>query len=201
MVWRRRQRPHLSRALSEWAQSVESAEGAYEAVASASATDFRSATRALPPPVREAIARDIERLFALFTRVTGSARARVNFSAVQDDHCRKFHSDYRRYRLICTYAGPGTEWLPDHAVERTAMQPSTDCPIEANRAIVRSAAEVRRAASFEVLLLKGEQHGKGRGAVHRSPPLEATGQTRVLLTLSGLDSSVRRLSDARNPKQ
>jgi hypothetical protein len=157
-------------------------------VADLRATDFPAATRALPSPLREVLTSDIERLFGLFTRVTGSAKARINFSAVHDDHCRKFHSDYLRYRLICTYAGPGTEWLPDHAVDRTAMQPSAECPIEANRAIVRSDAEVRRAAPFEVLLLKGEQHAKGRGAVHRSPPLEVTGQKRVLLTLSSLDS-------------
>lgn len=81
--------------------------------------------------------------------------------------------------MLCTYRGPGTEWLPDAQVDRTAQ--STGAP---NEEIIRF-GEPSRFSTFWVGLLKGSAYpGSGaHGLVHRSPSVECTDPTRVLFCL------------------
>lgn len=129
-------------------------------------------------------AADVTALLTRFAGVVGQASVRASLAAVDTDKCRKFHSDYKRIRLVCTYAGPGTEWLDDHDVERAAL--GRDEGIDAaNGRIVRPGARAHRAGPGDVVLLKGELYrgNAGRGAVHRSPPIEHTRERRIVLTL------------------
>lgn len=127
---------------------------------------------------------DIGSLVREVLRRSGSASCRVSIGAVRGDQCRKFHVDHLRLRLISTYSGPGTEWLGAGDVRRDALAQAVVDPDEANRAIVRRAAGVRRARAGDVLLMKGLLGG-GDGLVHRSPPIEALGLTRVVLVVTG----------------
>ena len=34
--------------------------------------------------------------------------------------CRRFHTDVNELRLLCTYSGPATLWLPEAAADRDA---------------------------------------------------------------------------------
>jgi hypothetical protein len=111
----------------------------------------------------------------------------VRFCVIDSDQCRKFHVDYLRYRLLATYLGPGTEWVPDEYVDRAALSNPPVDPTAANAVIVKDSNEIRRAAAGDVLLMKGARHPHGVGLVHRSPPIEGTGRARVLLTLSTRD--------------
>lgn len=54
---------------------------------------------------------DFRRLAHRLTGLTGSPRVRMRFEHVVDDSCRKFHVDAVGLRLLCTYAGAGTEWV------------------------------------------------------------------------------------------
>jgi cytochrome P450 len=155
-------------------------------IAPASRT-LERATLGVPEPYRSWLSSDVRMLLTHFARFTRARRLRVWLGAVQSDQCRKFHVDYVRYRLVTTYLGPGTEWVPDHAVCRDALQDSRECPLEANRAIVPDPSAVRRAVAGEVLLMKGARHAQQRGAVHRSPPIEGTGAVRVLLSVSSVE--------------
>ncbi|MEO8904287.1 MAG: DUF1826 domain-containing protein [Polyangiaceae bacterium] len=66
-----------------------------------------------------------------------------------------FYTGYVRLRLVTTYAGPGTEWLPDEAVDRRAMADSSQALAaevaaehridDANARIARSPHHVQRA--------------------------------------------------------
>ena len=38
--------------------------------------------------------------------------------------------------------------------------------------------------SHSIAVFKGTEDASGRGVVHRSPPIEGTGQTRLVLTLN-----------------
>lgn len=131
---------------------------------------------------------DIAETLGAFARVAGTTRMRVSFGAVNTDKCRKFHVDFVGLRLVLTYAGPGTEWLPNSAVDREALAHPLDCPCDANKKIVRSDDEIRRAKAGDVVILKGGKfHGDpSRAAVHRSPPVEASGETRVVLIATAL---------------
>jgi hypothetical protein len=139
------------------------------------------------PEVRDWLARDIAALAREFVRITSSARFRLAFGPLTGDQCRKFHCDFIRLRLITTYLGPGTEWLPDEAVCREELEAPRECPAEANGRIVRDGALVRHAGAGDVLLLKGERYPTRRPVVHRSPPIEASGQVRVVLALTTFD--------------
>jgi hypothetical protein len=109
--------------------------------------------------------------------------APFDFSALSynlaDDGCRRFHVDHTRLRLLCTYRGPGTEWLAHDQVDRQALAAH-----QPNDAILRH-GQPRHLEPFWVGVLKGERFpgNAGRGLVHRSPPVADTGTTRVLVCL------------------
>jgi hypothetical protein len=130
---------------------------------------------------------DIHTLMSLFAERTGCARLRVALRAVQTDSCRKFHTDFVHLRLLTTYVGPGTHWVPAHGVCREALDRHIEDPCEANRAIVPDPALIHRARTGDVLVLKGERACAGSGAVHRSPPVQARRLTRLVLTITTAD--------------
>jgi hypothetical protein len=150
---------------------------------------------ALPPgPARDWLEADVRRQIRRLCRLGGTSRPRVFLGPVLDDQCRKFHVDHVRLRLVTTYLGPGTEWVPETAVDRLALVDSPTCPHEANARIVRDLGAVRRAAAGDVVLLKGARHGSvdGRPAVHRSPPIEGLGTPRVVLIATASDTPHRK---------
>jgi len=136
-------------------------------------------------PERERLRADIAELVRRYARIAGCGWVRAELALQARDSCRKFHVDYVGLRLLCTYAGPGTEWIPNEAVRREILERPDLTLAAVNRAIVSQPDGVRFAAAGEVLLLKGEAWpgNAGNGAVHRSPPIEAAGARRLLLTL------------------
>ena len=121
---------------------------------------------------------DILRLATLFEATTKSDNIKLQLEIVTTDMCRLFHADYYRQRLLCTYLGPGTEWLDHSNVNRHALGKGS------NNNIARDETAVNRANTFDVLILKGKKYGEGELAVvHRSPPIMRHNKTRVLLKI------------------
>ena len=121
---------------------------------------------------------DILRLTKLFEATTKSGNIKLQLEIVTTDMCRLFHVDHYRQRLLCTYFGPGTEWLDHSNVERSALGGGD------NNRIVKDANAINRANTFDVLFLKGKKYGEGELAVvHRSPPIMHQNKTRVLLKI------------------
>jgi hypothetical protein len=81
--------------------------------------------------------------------------------------------------LITTYAGIGSQWLEEGAMDRLQLGQANAEP--------QGAASIRQLNSGDVALLKGEKwHGnEGFGLIHRSPQ-PAPGERRLLLTLDWL---------------
>ncbi len=98
--------------------------------------------------------------------------------------CPKFHVDRVPCRLITTYCGGGTQWLPHHHVNRDKLGAGNGGRSDADSGLYRSTGAIQTLAIGDVALLKGEQweDNEGAGLVHRSPRVEA-GHQRVLLTL------------------
>jgi len=149
--------------------------------------DLSAATRGLAEPASTWLTVDVAVLIARLAHLADARRLRVSLGAVRTDRCRKFHVDYVRYRLVTTYVGPGTEWVPDSAVHREALDHPPDCPCDANKEIVKDASAIRHAVPGEVVVMKGALHPNSLGAVHRSPPIEGTGRVRVVLIASTVD--------------
>jgi hypothetical protein len=143
-------------------------------------------TRALPEALRAPWLRELRALTDLFVRAAEPRAIHAFFGAVRDHRCPKFHVDAYRARLVCTFAGPTTEWIPGELVDWRAAGDGLYATVEAaNRAISRDPANVRRATNGDALLLKGRTWPgiDGRGAMHRSPPL-APGESRLVLILT-----------------
>jgi hypothetical protein len=181
-VWRRSLSPFRERSLAAWAHQQEPH---FDEVLDT--TSFGAAQ--LTVGLQEAetarwLGADLQRLFSCFVDISASRQVRVSLRAVQTDACRKFHVDVVRLRMITTYVGRGTEWLPNDAVRREALAHPLDCPCDANREIAPDRRRVRQARTGDVLLLRGEKDGAGRGGVHRSPPIAASQGLRLVLALS-----------------
>jgi hypothetical protein len=107
--------------------------------------------------------------FAAFLAIEG---VRLRLEAVNTDACRKIHADYTDLRLITTYAGPGTDYLP-----RSAK------PEERN---------LQRLATGDIGLFKGRLYADGHEpCLHRSPPIATIDETRLVLVIDSPLDEVR----------
>jgi len=183
-VWRRVLPPGLGKHLEAWAASHPVR---FEGVVGVPGDDLSTAMQGIEEPHRTWLQEDFAVLLNHFARFTGDGRLKVVFESVRDDQCRKLHVDYVRYRLVTTYAGPGTEWVPEEAVRRDCLGIRLATVADSNQAIVPDFNAVRRALPGDVIVMKGACHPSGRGAVHRSPPIDGTGQTRIVLVASTVE--------------
>lgn len=126
-------------------------------------------------PLTDLLRADIMALATTFATLTGQDRLRIRLEALRGRGCHRWHADAVGLRLLCTYAGPGTEWLdlgggaalarrldPAHLM----MQPNS-------------------LATGDVAVLKGEgwPGNAGNGCIHRSPPNPDEAPLRLVLCL------------------
>lgn len=123
-----------------------------------------------PYPGDDAVGRawvsDIASLLRIAQRIAPQARElRLRLDWLVGDGCSLFHVDRTPLRLVCTYLGPGTQWLPDGAFARAGL----GCGCNDH---VRDWGAVEHIATGHVALMKGEAYpgNAGCGLVHRSPP-------------------------------
>lgn len=85
---------------------------------------------------------DIQQLAGHFEAIASTLDApravTLRLETLHDDGCRRFHVDRVHLRLLCTYLGPGTEWLTEDQVDREAL--ATHLP---NEAILRGSVTQR----------------------------------------------------------
>ncbi|WP_343055255.1 DUF1826 domain-containing protein [Azospirillum oleiclasticum] len=132
---------------------------------------------AWPDPLPDALTADIVHLVRLYADLTATRKVAVRLETVAGHGCRYFHADSVGIRLLCTYRGAGTLWLPDDAVVRKALGRGD------NAAVAPDPSRIRALACGHVGLMKGEAwpRNRGRGLVHRSPPADPRHGPRLLL--------------------
>ncbi len=135
-----------------------------------------------------ALKADIERLVSLYVSLTDVSRVHVQLNEVTHDKCKRFHVDRLRLRLLCTYRGPGTDWVPEAFVDRQAVYDAASPAHANNAALVRDVDEIRRVPTGAVAILKGDAYpgNDGKGIIHRSPPIMHLGARRLVLTIDDL---------------
>lgn len=143
----------------------------------------------LRPVLPAVLAVDVAALARRYARLTGATRLRVKVESVGGDECRLFHVDHVGWRLITTWAGPGTDWLEDEACRREHLggrglpgRPSVDA---INAGIVADWTRVHRADRHAVLLCRGITACDAHTLplVHRSPPIADTGLRQLRLVI------------------
>ena len=71
--------------------------------------------------------------------------------------CPRFHVDHIPCRLITTYTGGVTEWIPQSAADRSKLGAGNNGKPDEKSGLYRSESDIRKLISGEVALLKGEQ--------------------------------------------
>ncbi|MEM9782618.1 MAG: DUF1826 domain-containing protein [Pseudomonadota bacterium] len=120
----------------------------------------------MPPGVeRDWLVQDIASMAKRFAELVPAPYQRLRLDVVQTNSCRRFHIDAVTARLVCTYRGTGTQYgmSTDGHDPETIFTVPTGAPI----------------------LLRGKlwPTDPPSGLRHRSPPIEGTGETRLILVL------------------
>lgn len=125
-------------------------------------------------PGRDAWVADVAELIARFATLAGRAAVALRLDVLQHDGCRRWHRDCVPLRLLCTYRGPGTQWVPPDQAPAVMAQPDDDTP----QTLSMTTGDV---AVFKGCGWPGQPHDDG--IVHRSPRIRGSGLTRLVLVL------------------
>ncbi|MDG1470952.1 MAG: DUF1826 domain-containing protein [Ascidiaceihabitans sp.] len=109
--------------------------------------------------------KDIAELSHLFCDLMAAPYIRLRLEWVTSNACRKFHIDAITARLVCTYRVTGTQYgtSRDSADPERVFTVPTGTPI-----LLRGTLWPEKPRS---------------GLLHRSPPIEGSGETRLVLVL------------------
>ena len=108
---------------------------------------------------------DVAAMANIFASVIDAPYLRLRLDVISTNACRIFHIDAIKARLICTYRGSGTQYgiSTDGHEPRSIFAVPTGSPM-----IMRGTLWPETPKS---------------GLLHRSPPVEGTGETRLVLVL------------------
>ena len=136
-----------------------------------------------PKQKYDALRADIAWLIDAFSYLFDLPEVGLRLAVLDKAMCPKFHVDKVPCRLITTYTGIATEWLPHDQVNRRFLGPNTPTIVASERGICES-GDIEVIETGAVALLKGEswEGNEGCGLVHRSPSI-AEGRKRLLLTI------------------
>ncbi len=139
----------------------------------------------IPRSSVRALASDISHLASLFSATAGTLHPRVRLERVDDDGCALFHADSLNLRLLCTYAGPGTEWLENSNTRRHELGLRSRTLDEANADIVVDPSRIRRLAPWHVAIFSGRSRpgAEDNALIHRSAPVLSANTPRLRLCI------------------
>ena len=137
---------------------------------------------------KEALRSEIGWLTRVYTDLLGCPSAALRIEVLERPMCPRFHVDGTGIRLVCTWRGPGTEWLHDGWADRSRLGPGSRGLADEDSGLLLPGAEVENIPTFAVGLLKGSlwQGNAGRGAIHRSPQVLPSEGLRVMLSLDAI---------------
>ncbi len=131
-----------------------------------------------------ALADDVNILATIFTDLFDLKRIGIRISILDKTMCPRFHTDHLPCRLVTTYAGSGTQWLPEYAVDRSKLGQGSNGLPDTLSGIYSHSSSIEQLSAGDVGLLKGSGWlgNEDKAIVHRSPEIVA-GEKRLLLTL------------------
>lgn len=134
------------------------------------------------PQIDDELIHDIRGLVSTFCALFHLKTTYMRLAIVQKTMCPRFHVDSLNCRLVTTYSGSCTEWLPDQLVDRTKLGPGNRGFSDEFSGVYRSTEDIQHLSVGDVGLMKGKLWKGSEGLVHRSPTLKAH-EPRLLLSL------------------
>ena len=143
-----------------------------------------SISEALGTTTRSELSKNIAELVDMFCCLFELKRTGLRLAALNRAMCPRFHVDRVPCRLITTYQGVATEWLPHQVVDRSKLGLGSNGQSDLDSGLFRHQRDIQQLNCGDVALLKGElwEGNENAGLVHRSPAVPA-GKSRLLLTL------------------
>jgi hypothetical protein len=131
-----------------------------------------------------ALSAEIAALVDMFCCLFDLDRTGLRLATLEHAMCPRFHTDKVPCRLVTTFRGTATQWLPHHTVDRSKLGHGNRGLPDHESGIYQNAAEICQMTEGDVALLKGEswEGNEHAGLVHRSPELHAN-EKRLLLSL------------------
>ena len=130
----------------------------------------------------------IATLVDMFATLFELKRVGIRLTQLDRAMCPKFHVDRVPCRLVSTFFGVATQWLPHESVDRTKLGAGSLGLSDEQSGIYQHLTDIQQLNIGDVALLKGETwyNNEGAGLVHRSPAV-ADDAKRLLLTLDFID--------------
>ena len=128
--------------------------------------------------------KDIEKLVNMFCDLFDLRRGELRLTSLNHAMCPRFHVDNVPCRLITTYQGIATEWLPHNAADRSKLGTGNSGKPDSQSGIYQDESDIQQLSQGDVALLKGEGWvgNEGKGLIHRSPQLSDQA-SRLILTI------------------
>lgn len=129
----------------------------------------------------DSVEEELEALVERFAALSDAHEFEARLELTTQQNCPKFHVDNVQLRLLCTLAGPGTEWVAREDVREIRRQSTCRDHLHA------PAHTIRWAEAGDVVVLKGRLGSPSRSrddwSLHRSPQLKA-GEARLVFKVT-----------------
>ena len=133
--------------------------------------------------------KDIESIVKIFCNLFDTKQVWLRLDAIDRPMCPRFHFDNLKCRLVTTYVGPGTQWLPNHLVNRNKLGHGNQGKPDDKSGLFANSNDIEQLETGHVALLKGDtwEGNRGKGLVHRSPHTKDN-YKRLYMTIDFLDT-------------
>lgn len=130
------------------------------------------------------VSEDIALLVDMFCYLFELKQAGMRLKVLDKAMCPKFHVDKVPCRLVTTYQGIATQWLPHELVDQTKLGWGCNGLPDSESGLYQSESDIQQLDCGDVALIKGTlwEGNENAGLVHRSPGLIAN-EKRLILTL------------------
>lgn len=117
---------------------------------------------------------DVEKIIKVFMGVTKENY--VSFCLESSRGCKRYHIDNVPIRLLVTYFGKGTEWLPTNACNYLAYYKG-----QGNEKIIKNKNEIKNLGTWDIGIFKGQKFkNEKKGVLHRTPEQALSGGTLLM---------------------
>ncbi|WP_339724585.1 DUF1826 domain-containing protein [uncultured Paraglaciecola sp.] len=127
---------------------------------------------------------NIAELIDMFSCLFDLKQVGFRLNVLEHAMCPRFHVDKIPFRLITTFSGNGTQWLPHDRVNRDKLGFKSQGLCDEQSGLYLNADDIQIVAPGHVALLKGEfwEGNEEAGLVHRSPTASSD-KKRLVMTL------------------
>lgn len=131
---------------------------------------------------------DITNVVNMFSCLFDLSRIGLRLTALDKAMCPRFHVDRIPARLVTTYSGVATQWLPHQHVDRRMLGRGNKGIADDVSGLYLLEEDIQQLNIGDVAILKGEfwEGNEQAGLVHRSPEI-LDDSRRLLLTLDFMD--------------